>query len=168
MSCRLSLLRRAVCLFMRFTHLAVRLHMCIFSFSLHMAHVSFARSHLYFDSLHLMTHFFCLTHSAVRILISNSYKAACQLKKKKKENENEKAGSKNKWDCYVSWNLEQRFKPSPSPTCAARWAETRLFTAEREPGRGSGTAPLNALDSAAAIHISCNHVRHPRAIFFLP
>lgn len=45
------------------------------SSSLHMARVSFARSHLYFDSLPLMTHFFCLTRSAVRILINASYKA---------------------------------------------------------------------------------------------
>lgn len=46
-----------------------------YSSSLHMGHVSFARSHLYFDSLPRMIHFFCLTRSAVRILINASYKA---------------------------------------------------------------------------------------------
>lgn len=42
-----------------------------------MAYVIFAHSHLYFKkSLHLVTHFFCLAHSAVRILVSTSYRAA--------------------------------------------------------------------------------------------
>lgn len=130
-SCRVSALHRAVCLLMQFTHSASPFEppdftcACFFfPSSLHMAHVSFARSHLYFDSLHRMTHFFCLTHSAVRILISNSYKAPGSLsalkkyKKKKKDEgkkiENEKAGRTNKWDCYISCKLEQKFRPPPS------------------------------------------------------
>lgn len=41
-------------------------------------------SHLYFKSPHLVTHFFCLAHSAVRILVSASYKAAGSLSAEKK------------------------------------------------------------------------------------
>lgn len=90
----------AVCLFMQFTHSAHPLS-CLtshvyafFSSSLHMAHVSFARSHLYLDSLHLMTHFFCLTHSAVRILISNSYKAPGSLSAQKNKKKMKRQGER--------------------------------------------------------------------------
>lgn len=128
-----------------------------------MAHVSPARSHLYFDSLHRMTHFFCLTHSAVRILISNSYKApgslsAPEKKKEKRKNiENEKAGRKNKWDCYISWKLEQKFRPPP--LSQQRSAEQRggprlgLFSAlmgARVRVRRSQRA-VDVLDRAAAL-----------------
>lgn len=93
-----------------------------------MAYVIFAHSHLYFKkSLHLVTHFFCLAHSAVRILVSTSYRAAGspsaprerQQKKQKKKNreggkKNPKQPSKkkaNKWDCYISSTL-QHFRGS--------------------------------------------------------
>lgn len=58
-------------------------------------------------SPHLVTHFFCLAHSAVRILVSTSYKApgSLSVEKKKKERKKQKTASKqegNKWDCYIS------------------------------------------------------------------
>lgn len=62
-----------------------------------MVHVIFAYSHLYFKNLNLVTHFFCLAHSAVHILVSTSYKApgnmsAESLKKKKKTASAEQVG----------------------------------------------------------------------------
>lgn len=96
-------------------------HMCrgIFHHRHHnMAYVIFAHSHLYFKkSLHLVTHFFCLAHSAVRILVSTSYRAAGspsaprerqQKKKREKQPSKEK---ENKWDCYISSTL-QHFRGS--------------------------------------------------------
>lgn len=83
--------------------------------SLHMARVSFARSHLYFDSLPLMTHFFCLTlscpHSYQRLLQSARRPVSSRGVKKKKRTMKKR---KNKWDCYISRELEQKFRPPPS------------------------------------------------------
>lgn len=77
-----------------------------FSSTLHMVYVIFAHSHLYFKNPHLMTHFFCLAHSAVRILVSTSYKVPGCLTAIKKRKEKKKKQEENKWDCYINWTLK--------------------------------------------------------------
>uniref|UniRef100_A0A3Q1GY51 Voltage-dependent L-type calcium channel subunit beta-1 n=1 Tax=Anabas testudineus TaxID=64144 RepID=A0A3Q1GY51_ANATE len=79
-----------------------------------MAYVIFAHSHLYFKSPHLVTHFFCLAHSAVRILVSTSYKAPGSLsakgKKKKKKKRQEQVGLLYK----LNTQTLQKFRLPPS------------------------------------------------------
>lgn len=67
--------------------------------SLHMVYVIFAHFHLYFKSPHLVTHFSCLAHSAVHILVSTSYKAPGSLSA---GGEKKNSKEENKWDCYIS------------------------------------------------------------------
>lgn len=83
-----------------------------FSSSLHMVYVIFARSHLYFKSPHLVTHFFCLAHSAVRILVSTSYKAPGSLsaQEKKKTARREQVGLLYK----LNTQTLQKFRLPPS------------------------------------------------------
>lgn len=106
-----------------------------FSSSLHMAYVIFAHSHLYFKSLHLVTHF-CLAHSAVRILVSTSYKAPGSLSAQKKKANKEK---ENKWDCYISWTLKHFRSSGCLPHCAgaAGSQEARVFIVVWTSGWGS-------------------------------
>ena len=89
-------------------------------------------------SPHLVTHFFCLAHSAVRILVSTSYKAPGSLSaKKKKERKKERKNSKQARREQVgllyklSTQTFQKFRTPPSllrsaeqysgPAPRARW-----------------------------------------------
>lgn len=78
-----------------------------FQSTLHMVYVIFEHSHFYFKSLHLVSHFFCLAHSAVRILVSTSYKcqAACRLKKKKNPAQREQVGLLYKLNSSEAQNI---------------------------------------------------------------
>ena len=92
-------------------------------------------------SPHLVTHFFCLAHSAVRILVSTSYKAPGSLsaKKKKTERKKEKTASKqeeNKWVCYISWALKHFRSSGRLPHCSALLNST--VGRRRGPAGGSG------------------------------
>lgn len=82
-----------------------------FSSSLHMVYVIFVHFHLYFKSPHLVTHFFCLAHSVVRILVSTSYKAASSLSaQKKKKARREQVGLLYK----LNTQTFQKFRLPPS------------------------------------------------------
>lgn len=86
------------------------------SSSLHMVHVIFAYSHLYFKNLNLVTHFFCLAHSAVHILVSTSYKAPGNMSAESLKKTKTKLQVQNKWDCYINSNTLtlQKFRLPPS------------------------------------------------------
>lgn len=76
---------------------------------------------------------------------------------KKKEKEHEKAGRKNKWDCYISSGR------LPHSSAAGRGSGSGAWM------RGSYSARVvKVLASAAAsseIHLCCHHIRRPGAMF---
>lgn len=78
-----------------------------------MLYVIFVHSHLYFKNPHLVTHFFCLEHSSVRIFVSTSHKASGSLSAQKRKQQQE-----NKWDCYINWTFEHFRSSGCLPPCA--------------------------------------------------
>lgn len=150
-----------------------------------MVYVIFAHSHLYFKSPHLVTHFFCLAHSAVRILVSTSYKAPGSLSAKRKK---KKQQEENKWDCYINWTLKHFRSSGCLPLCTALLNSTvglhlRLAGGSgfscgmgvwmRVSGRESSYRAwvVNVLETVATsweIYMPTNSINSPQAIFFLP
>lgn len=82
-----------------------------------MVYVIFAHSHVYFKSPHLVTHFFCLAHLAVRILVSTSYKAPGSLSaKSKKKQQKKKTARREQVGLLYKPNTQtlQKFRLPPS------------------------------------------------------